>query len=100
MQVLSKEMLEISRPEASLVREWLKSPVTERLFNVIYRLDTGSQDVAVRDGFKRCQAQVLDFIVDFEAVCQPPPVVESPETDYNSAELLRRRDEELGIRPR
>lgn len=96
MRILSNELLDAARPEPSAVRHWLDHPVTERLFNVVFRLDTLITDSAVRDGFKRCQSQILDIIVGFEEVCRPAPVAENLESDYQSSDILQRRRADIG----
>lgn len=78
------------------VRAWLSSAVAERFFNRIYRLDPGSTDSAIRDGFNRCRNLVLDSLVDFEAICNPPAYEQAPQPDYDEAAFIAARNAMLG----
>jgi hypothetical protein len=83
-------------PSAEAIREWRDSPVTERFFNLAYRLASASPDVAVKAGFHDCQTQILDVLNDIEQFLTPPKKDEPlPAPDYGGDEFLRRRATEL-----
>jgi hypothetical protein len=83
-------------PSPGAVQDWLKNAVTELFLNYVFRLEAGSEDSAIRDGFARCRNAVVDGLVEFEALTNPPKFEAPPEPDYAVDDILEARNQMLG----
>jgi hypothetical protein len=87
------------KPDPSAVREWLRHPVTERMFNHIFHVvGSASPDPRERIGAVDCRDAILRLFMDAEDLLIPVEPKKAPEPDYNSDEYVKARREQLGIK--
>lgn len=84
-------------PSPDAIREWQDHPVTERLFNLIFRQKNLGATAEEQCGFEACRSLVLDMFLDAEELILPSALQALPDPDYGGDRILNARAETLGL---
>lgn len=84
-------------PAPDAIRAWQDHPVTERIFNLMFRLKNLGVTAEEQCGFEACRSTILDMFLDAEELILPSAMQALPEPDYGGDRILDARAEVLGL---